>query len=49
MADVRAGDVQLDRRQARLGAQHLGHRDELIFVLAGDVRDHRRAHRAEVR
>ena len=49
MADVRAGDVQLDRRQARLRAQHLGHRDELVFVLAGDVGDHRRAHRAEIR
>ena len=49
MADVRAGDVQLDRRQARLDAEHLGHRHELVLVLAGDVGDHRRAHRAEIR
>ena len=49
VADVRAGDVQLDRRQARLDAEHLGHRHELVLVLAGDVGDHRRAHRAQVR
>ncbi len=49
VADVRARDVQLDRREARLRAQHLGHGDELVLVFPGDVGDHRRAHRAQVR
>ncbi len=48
MADVRARKVELDRRQARLTGQHLGHRHELVLVLAGDIGDHRRADRAKI-
>ena len=48
VAHVRARDVQLDRRQPRLLAEHRGHRDELVLVLARDVGDHRRADGPEV-
>ena len=43
VAHIWTGDIEFDRGQTGLIAEHLRHGDELVFVFAGDVGDHRRA------